>query len=389
MRNNTVWKRTLSVVLTAAACLLVAVAAPAAEDFTSPEEYSRWAMGYYRNPEPARIPRALVWFARNIPADRFGDFSGMAFFGAVLAREPEIANQAFTTADASNSDRMRQCTALALWQAQTPACDELLAQAATRWQGEAMAKMLAHMQAHRPKNLFTDPITDAAELDALWCIFMATGEAPAVARIREEAKRKATAKTPMEMAIAGAAAWSLDSNMKNLPGVREIVEVLDRNEAAAKAKGSDINYGDAGTWKRQAGNLGGSLLLVPDWDAFLGEWQKDTPGVELTTTQTVRKGRKIAAVVMFAGCAPDAKGQCRSTVRFTICRPDGKQDAHPADELWTGKPAPAPGAIELSMTNMILSFADSDPAGTYRIQATLHDELAGRDLVLETPLTVE
>lgn len=389
MRNTVAWKRPFLAGLVAAVCLLTAVAVQAAEDFASPEEYSRWAMGYYRNPEPARIPTALAWFARNIPADRFGDFSGMAFFGAVLAREPEIASQVFTAADASGSDRMRQCMALALWQAQTPACDELLARAATRWQGEATAKMLAHMQANRPKNLFTEPITDAAELDALWAVFLATGEAPAVARIREEAKRMDTAKTPMEMAIAGAAAWSLDSNIKHLPGVREIVETLDRNEAAVKAKGSDIISGDAGTWKRHSGNLGGGLLLVPDWDVFLREWQKNTPGVELTTTQAVRKGQKIAAVVMFSGCKPDASGQCRSTVRFTICRPDGKQDAHPADELWTGKPAPAPGVIELSMTNMILSFADSDPAGTYRIQATLRDELAGRDLVLETPLTVE
>jgi hypothetical protein len=141
-------------------------------------------------------------------------------------------------------------------------------------------------------------------------------------------------------------------------------------------------------WAKSAGDFGAQLVFTDKPEELFAAWEKPGPAVLYSETAVAKRGVPIVGVVFFAGCAPDDKGKCQTTVRFTAYTPDGKPwgDAQNA-ELWAGKPPPEKGHMQLSLGNMGIVIDPDDPLGVYKVRAEVVGKIAKKTLVLERTFT--
>lgn len=137
-------------------------------------------------------------------------------------------------------------------------------------------------------------------------------------------------------------------------------------------------------WAKSAGGFGAQLVLTDKPDELFAAWEKPGLAVLYTETASAKRGLPLVAVIFFAGCAPDGKGMCQASVRFSAYGPDGKPYGDPQDgELWFGKPPPEKGQMQLSIGNMGIVIEPRDPLGVYKVKAEILDKVAKKTMVLE------
>jgi len=143
------------------------------------------------------------------------------------------------------------------------------------------------------------------------------------------------------------------------------------------------------SWRRSDGPFGAMLLLTDQPEQFHRAWNHpDSPGYTPTIHRVseVRRGGRVAAMIVFARCAPDSMGSCRSEVDFTVLRPDGSVYASDhGSSLWEGPPPPD---LQLGNAYLLLNLEPTDPLGRYQIHAAVRDEVAGRRVLLNTTVLV-
>ena len=141
----------------------------------------------------------------------------------------------------------------------------------------------------------------------------------------------------------------------------------------------------------QTNDLTGRLLLTDRGDEFLHARRAGNMhelGIEWL--KVVPRERFLTAIVVFAGCASNAEGNCDATVDYVAYNPEGDiyGDALTGVELWQDKPAVESGFYELSVEYMGLVIDSDDPAGQYRLEATLHDRISGSSETFVWPFLV-
>lgn len=123
-----------------------------------------------------------------------------------------------------------------------------------------------------------------------------------------------------------------------------------------------------------------SVTVTDKGNELFDAWDRPTGkpfGVE--SIKSARRGKVLAAVVLFKGCTPVSSGNCDAEMDIVAYDPNGKiYGEMPRVELWQGKPAPEAGYTQLSRTYMGLVIEPSDPPGVYRIV------VVARDLVAKT-----
>jgi hypothetical protein len=141
-------------------------------------------------------------------------------------------------------------------------------------------------------------------------------------------------------------------------------------------------------WAKSDGDFGAMLFLTDKPDELFAAWEKPGAGVPFSSTAKAERGVPIVAVIFFTGCAADDKGPCQASVRFTAYQPDGKLYDEPVEgELWTDKPPPPKGQMQLSVGNMGFVLEPEDPLGVYKVKAKVVDNVAKKTLVLEREFT--
>jgi hypothetical protein len=141
-------------------------------------------------------------------------------------------------------------------------------------------------------------------------------------------------------------------------------------------------------WAKSDGDFVAQLVLSDTPNDTFKKGDKPEPAALLSGTRKVLRGTPIVAVVYFAGCAPDAKGNCDATVRFTAQAPDGKPWSDPIEgELWLNKLPPGKGQMQLSVKNMGILIETGDALGVYKVRADIEDKVAKKKLVLEREFT--
>jgi hypothetical protein len=140
---------------------------------------------------------------------------------------------------------------------------------------------------------------------------------------------------------------------------------------------------------RKASNgFGGDLIVIEDPAKFVEDWQRpETP--KFSSATVVKRGVRLGAVVIFAGCKRDPAGICNAEVDYAIYKPDGslyqEQKGLP---LWK---EPAPPSKNFQLGRAILSFrtGPSDQVGQYRVTAKCTDLNADVTLELETTFELQ
>jgi hypothetical protein len=119
---------------------------------------------------------------------------------------------------------------------------------------------------------------------------------------------------------------------------------------------------------RQASNLQSDLIVATREDDTLRGWLDWRPGVTLDTVTELRPDAPAFAIARVSGCLADG-GSCRVNVDYTIYKPDGSMyrelKLQPVEQ---GKMVPS----------LRFTLTAADPAGLYRVVATVRDLNARR-----------
>ena len=142
-------------------------------------------------------------------------------------------------------------------------------------------------------------------------------------------------------------------------------------------------------WARSAGDFGAQLVFTDDPDSLFETWEKPGPASLQHGIASAPRDADLVAAIFFFGCAPDAKGFCQTTVRFTAYGPDGKPWGDPQNaDLWSSRRPPGKGLMQLGIGTMGLVLDPDDPLGAYRVKAEVSDKVAKKTIVLERTVTV-
>lgn len=132
---------------------------------------------------------------------------------------------------------------------------------------------------------------------------------------------------------------------------------------------------------RSSGDFGVQLVLTPDDNQFRQTWNSTKGTPKLSSTNSVRLGSSIAAVLIFHGCSPSSVGVCDVVSEFVLESPDGAKTPAGGGSVWSSTPLQG-GLLQLGHASMKVGFDRSDPAGTYKIIANVKDKISGRTLSL-------
>ncbi|MGH8030396.1 MAG: hypothetical protein ACREO3_10720 [Arenimonas sp.] len=141
-------------------------------------------------------------------------------------------------------------------------------------------------------------------------------------------------------------------------------------------------------WAKSAGGFGAQLFFTDAPDALFAAWAVPGPLVQTTDVERIARGKPIVGVIIFAGCAADAAGNCNAIVTYSIRGPDGKAYGETLPtELWQGKPGPPTGQVQLAVGNIGVVIEPEDLLGTYTVRAEITDTVSGKAMVLERAFT--
>lgn len=138
---------------------------------------------------------------------------------------------------------------------------------------------------------------------------------------------------------------------------------------------------------RSAGDFGIQIVLTANEDQFRQTWSSSKTPPTLSTTNTVRLGDTVSALLIFHGCAPNVSGVCDVVSEFILEGPDGSKMPAGGGPVWFGKPM-RQRMLQLGQASMSVGFGKTDPLGDYKITANVTDKVSGRVLSVVARLKV-
>ncbi|MBI1216025.1 MAG: hypothetical protein GC185_09435 [Alphaproteobacteria bacterium] len=251
----------------------------------------------------------------------------------------------------------------------------------------------------KPVYLSTTPGTLAAsalrtpeDLDLMWGGFLATGDDFYVNRLIDALDPAKSApdmdETARDLLIATAAA-TLKANALN----HDIVlRTLQKRLEAAEAGGT-LQQRLAALLPRETpgaqfaahdGNFG-AMLVVSPLDDIMGQISKQgDERLAFPATVTVQRGRKIGFLIVYSGMALSDDLSANLDFDMSLTAPDGTAEQGGSllhKQAFAGK-LPSRFDILHTPSFMGVEFTPQDADGLYRLDATLHDNIAHRSLPL-------
>jgi hypothetical protein len=384
-----------------------------------------WLTFYYRKPQPDRFVDEVRNMSKaGVLTNEGSEPPTVAFLSRVMVANPDkIA--AWMTALADVSDSNKDKLHRAIWLSDTK-------------EGRAYLKEkgVKKYVEKAPPDILKMEIDSPDVLDMLWGYFFATGdEAPirrlvsafnyskyfgAIQRFKTSKQTAEDKKNALNDAIFRAAMWSIGSNCKQHPRVKEHCEHLlkgndlnpsevrilkmvlgktdpkktpDDTEKTPKTGGQWLQNGKPTAnkeWMKSNQGFGAQLLFVENPKKFVEDWNKPAEGVKVPVTDKAPRGKECGAFIIFIGCGEDEHGMADVVADMTLITPDGKTGAEQKGmEVWQKKPAPKEKQLQRSAGVLMIKIDADDPAGDYEIRAKVHDRVKGVVLELKRKFTVD
>lgn len=138
---------------------------------------------------------------------------------------------------------------------------------------------------------------------------------------------------------------------------------------------------------RSTGDFGIQIVLTADEKQFRHAWNASNTPPRLSSTNSVRVGEAVSALLIFHGCAPNADGVCDVVADFTLEAPDASKTPAGGGPVWSEKPLP-PQRLQLGQASLTLGFDSTDPVGEYKIVAHVKDKVSGQALSVQARFSV-
>jgi hypothetical protein len=180
--------------------------------FKDGNDFGRWTMNYYRNPEPAALFDAFNYACQSREVAQAGSRTIMLSFFASILRTDTIGQENFFNRLRTTTDtNLVYGFAYLLSFINTEFSLKTLEKFKNLEQLSKYEKEFDALLNQNPLNIYEDPITQAIHLDMLWADFFATGSTTSVERIITKLS-DIKSDNAVDKIVAGSARWSLTSN---------------------------------------------------------------------------------------------------------------------------------------------------------------------------------
>ena len=132
--------------------------------------------------------------------------------------------------------------------------------------------------------------------------------------------------------------------------------------------------------------FGAQLFLTQD-TGLLQKWNTPEPP-KIAPVTRARRDLPIVTVLLFAAPGTDRSGRADVTCDFIAHKPDGSLYGQQPNAVVWKREYQAHSGIQLSEGYMGIRIEPKDPAGTYTVEARVHDHIKKVDLVLKTTFQV-
>jgi hypothetical protein len=192
--------------------------------FESEEQFVTWPTYYYLHPEPERVPSAVRYYAESrFYQDKKSRAFMATFFASLFRQDVELLRTTYEVIGQSESEDTRVFFLYVLWVVDTEASRAFLAQAKADWTTEQVQRLVASLEGRVPDKPLEDAVDSPADLDRLWAMFEATGDAAAVRKIISVLHWVEDGHGE-ELILGGAARWSLTSQAQQHQRVHELCQ---------------------------------------------------------------------------------------------------------------------------------------------------------------------
>jgi hypothetical protein len=184
-------------------------------DWSSVDEFAKWATFYYVKPEPDKVPIAMIYASESSLYASGSHVSLMAFFAALFRKDQALMNTTYTYIEKEGGANARVSMMEALRLTFTPEGQALLAKAKASWLSEKTRGNMEGLLSDFPTEYLSVRTNNSKfgtqDEDILWLTFFATGDKEPVQKmislmhLRDDGHGD-------EKIIGAAAVWSVDSN---------------------------------------------------------------------------------------------------------------------------------------------------------------------------------
>jgi len=193
----------------------------AAGEFNSIDELGNWISHYYLNPEPSRICKAIQYFSQSSAYQTNSRAPTVFFFSRVLKENNSLLEECFSEISLSSNEDSKAVFLNALWYIDSQESRSLLKQAQEKWTSKRLQEIIVRLLESPVQDLTTVVIDKSVILDMLWTAFFATGDDWPIRRLISVIHLEKDGVVE-EIALGGAADWSLDANSREHKKVCQI-----------------------------------------------------------------------------------------------------------------------------------------------------------------------
>lgn len=215
---------------------LLCIAIPAAGEpvFQSDKDFYSFVSSFNENPQPDKIKDSLDYYLKSQYLN-INPIMIASFYASLLRQDNQLLQTIFVEHLSDETEDAKIFIIRTLGEINTQQSTEHLQQAQKVWPEELIQNFLQEIQQTEYYDVMTNIPRNSSEMDKLWGIYFATGNKRAIDQIISvlhfwEDGRDA------EVAIGGAAKWSLTSNAAQHPKVlKEIKNELTISSGIKKA----------------------------------------------------------------------------------------------------------------------------------------------------------
>ena len=130
------------------------------------------------------------------------------------------------------------------------------------------------------------------------------------------------------------------------------------------------------------------MLLLIDDSKFFEDWKKPEPPRFRTIDKATRM-IPVHAVILFAGPGTNSAGNAHVLCDVKVLKPDGSTYGEQTALVGHESKIASPKHLMLASERLVVRIEPHDPAGTYTVEAIVHDKIRNVDLSLKRQFTVE
>lgn len=186
---------------------------------------------------------------------------------------------------------------------------------------------------------------------------------------------------------------AIDTAIRNfIRGIKHIEPAkVAHTDSKVKAVEVAMNKGaaeDAEEPVLKSKNGVGAMLMLTEDDKFLSEWD-ERKSSKISPVSKAHRGIPIYVAVVLAGIGTDAAGIANVSYDVVILKPDYSVYSQEKELVgWRHEYQTKPAGLQLAEGYLAIIIKESDPNGTYTLEATVHDHIKNVDLVLEKKFQV-